>query len=84
MAEVEKHYGLRAEGCISAPRRRLKPLSRSDGINAFLRLGRAAQGLLPHRKVEPLQRALAGKKAWITGLRAAAIGDARRAAGPRV
>lgn len=42
---------------------------RKNGINAFydsVELRKACCGI---RKVEPLQRALAGKKAWITGLR---------------
>ena len=44
---------------------------RSHGINAFydsVELRKACCGV---RKMEPLRRALAGKKAWITGLRAA-------------
>ncbi|HRJ24914.1 MAG TPA: phosphoadenylyl-sulfate reductase [Thauera sp.] len=44
---------------------------RSQGINAFydsVELRKACCGV---RKMEPLRRALAGKKAWITGLRAA-------------
>jgi uncharacterized protein (DUF934 family) len=35
----------------------------------LLRRRRAAQGVLRVRKVEPLKRALAGKRGWITGLR---------------
>ena len=38
---------------------------RQHGINAFYDLGHAAQGLLLRPKVEPLKRALAGKRAWI-------------------
>jgi 3'-phosphoadenosine 5'-phosphosulfate sulfotransferase (PAPS reductase)/FAD synthetase len=44
---------------------------RSHGINAFydsVELRKACCGV---RKMEPLRRALAGRKAWITGLRAA-------------
>ena len=43
---------------------------RSNGINAFYQSIELRKACCFARKVEPLQRALAGKKAWITGLRA--------------
>ena len=43
---------------------------RAHGINAFYESIELRKGCCYMRKVEPLQRALAGKKAWITGLRA--------------
>jgi phosphoadenosine phosphosulfate reductase len=41
------------------------------GINGFYDSVEARKACCQARKVEPLQRALAGKQAWITGLRAA-------------
>jgi phosphoadenosine phosphosulfate reductase len=69
IARVKSHYGLALR--LYYPRHDLaEAWTRENGINAFLRVGRAAQGLLSFvRKVEPLQRALAGRKAWITGMR---------------
>ena len=43
---------------------------RSNGINAFYESIELRKGCCHMRKVEPLQRALNGKKAWITGMRA--------------
>ena len=43
----------------------------SSGINAFYESVDSRKQCCYVRKVEPLQRALAGKKAWITGLRRA-------------
>ena len=70
IGEVERRYGTRLEiyfpdaGAVEA-------YVRSHGINAFydsVELRKACCGV---RKMEPLRRALAGRKAWITGLRAA-------------
>jgi phosphoadenosine phosphosulfate reductase len=43
---------------------------RSNGINAFYESIELRKACCFMRKVEPLQRALHGKKAWITGMRA--------------
>lgn len=43
---------------------------RSNGINAFYESIALRKACCYMRKVEPLQRALAGKKAWVTGMRA--------------
>jgi len=43
---------------------------RSNGINAFYESIELRKACCFMRKVEPLQRALQGKKAWITGMRA--------------
>jgi len=43
---------------------------RSNGINAFYESIDLRKACCYMRKVEPLQRALRGKKAWITGMRA--------------
>ena len=43
---------------------------RSNGINAFYESLALRKACCFMRKVEPLQRALSNKKAWITGMRA--------------
>ena len=48
----------------------LERYTREHGINAFYDSVELRKGCCFVRKVEPLRRALAGKKAWITGLRA--------------
>ncbi|MBK9446720.1 MAG: phosphoadenylyl-sulfate reductase [Betaproteobacteria bacterium] len=69
MAEVQKHYGLKLK--VYTPRHELlEPFVREKGINAFYESVELRKGCCFVRKVEPLQRALAGKKAWITGMRA--------------
>ena len=70
IGEVERRYGTKLK--IYFPdATAVENLVRSHGINAFydsVELRKACCGV---RKMEPLRRALAGKKAWITGLRAA-------------
>ncbi|ENO95747.1 phosphoadenosine phosphosulfate reductase [Thauera phenylacetica B4P] len=70
IGEVERHYGSKLE--IYFPDAgAVETFVRSHGINAFydsVELRKACCGV---RKMEPLRRALAGRKAWITGLRAA-------------
>jgi len=69
MAKVQEHYGLKLK--IYTPRAELlEPFVRTNGINAFYDSVELRKGCCHVRKVEPLQRALAGKKAWITGMRA--------------
>jgi phosphoadenosine phosphosulfate reductase len=69
IAEVKKHYGLALK--LYYPRHDLvETYTRSNGINAFYESVELRKGCCHVRKVEPLQRALAGKKAWITGMRA--------------
>jgi phosphoadenosine phosphosulfate reductase len=43
---------------------------RNQGINAFYESVTLRKSCCAIRKVEPLKRALAGKRAWITGMRA--------------
>lgn len=43
---------------------------RSNGINAFYESIELRKACCFMRKIEPLQRALKGKKAWVTGMRA--------------
>jgi len=69
IAEVRHHYGLRLE--LYAPRHdNVEHFTRNHGINAFYDSVELRKACCHARKVEPLQRALAGKKARITGLRA--------------
>ncbi|MBK8743971.1 phosphoadenylyl-sulfate reductase [Propionivibrio sp.] len=69
IAEVKEHYGLTLK--LYYPRHDLvEAYTRENGINAFYESVELRKGCCHARKVEPLQRALAGKKAWITGMRA--------------
>ncbi len=69
MARVQEHYGLKLK--VFTPRAELlEPFVRENGINAFYDSVEMRKGCCHVRKVEPLQRALSGKKAWITGMRA--------------
>ena len=69
MAQVERHYAI--------PLKRYQPQQAAldryiseHGIDAFYESLALRQSCCGIRKVEPLGRALAGKRAWITGLRA--------------
>jgi phosphoadenosine phosphosulfate reductase len=69
MAAVRQHYGLKLK--IFFPQAStVEDYVRSHGINAFYDSVDLRKACCHMRKVEPLQRALAGKRAWITGLRA--------------
>ncbi len=69
MAAVQKHYGLKLK--VYFPQSAaVENYVRGHGINAFYDSIELRKACCHARKVEPLQRALAGKKAWITGLRA--------------
>ena len=48
---------------------RVASFVRTNGVNAFYDTVELRQGCCAIRKTEPLRRALAGKGAWITGLR---------------
>jgi phosphoadenosine phosphosulfate reductase len=70
IAEAERHYGRRLE--VVVPRHdTVQSFVAGFGINGFYDSVEARKACCHARKVEPLQRALAGKQAWITGLRAA-------------
>jgi len=69
MAATEKHYNTRLT--VYYPRHELvETYVRTHGINAFYESVELRKACCQIRKVEPLQRALTGKKAWITGMRA--------------
>ena len=69
MAAVHQHYGLKLKLYYPA-HEGVEAFTREHGINGFYDSVTARKACCHARKVEPLQRALAGKSAWITGLRA--------------
>ena len=69
IAKVQQHYGLKLK--LFYPRHELiEAYTREHGINAFYESVELRKACCHARKVEPLRRALAGKRAWITGMRA--------------
>ncbi len=69
MAELESVYQTRLKALF--PRHEtVESYVREHGINAFYTSVDLRKACCHMRKVEPLQRALQGKKAWITGMRA--------------
>lgn len=69
MATVDKHYGLKLKVYFPRPEE-VESYVRQHGINAFYESVTLRKACCYARKVEPLRRALAGKRAWITGMRA--------------
>ena len=70
MAAVDSHYDLKLK--IYFPQaEEVESYVRNHGINAFYESVELRRACCEVRKVEPLRRALAGRKAWITGLRSA-------------
>jgi len=70
IASAERHYGQRLE-VFYPERASVESFVAAHGIDGFYDSVAARKACCHARKVEPLQRALAGKKAWVTGLRAA-------------
>lgn len=69
MAAVDSHYDLKLK--IYFPQaEEVESYVRNHGINAFYASVTLRKACCYARKVEPLKRALAGKRAWITGMRA--------------
>lgn len=69
MHELQQHYGLKLT--LYYPRHEsIEEYTRNNGINAFYDSVELRKACCQIRKVEPLQRALASRKAWITGMRA--------------
>lgn len=69
IAEVERSYGTKLR--LYFPRHEtVEDYVRSHGINAFYESIELRKACCHMRKVEPLRRALTGKKAWVTGMRA--------------
>ncbi|MDK9703754.1 MAG: phosphoadenylyl-sulfate reductase [Sulfuritalea sp.] len=66
--ETERHYGRKLE--VYFPRHEaVEDYARLHGSHGFYGSVEARKACCHARKVEPLQRALAGKGAWVTGLR---------------
>lgn len=69
MADVEQTYVIKP--LVFFPKHEaVETYVRTQGINAFYESIELRKACCHMRKVEPLQRALAGKQAWITGMRA--------------
>jgi len=68
-AETEKRYGRRIEA-IYPQHANLEALVKKHGVNGFYNSRDARLACCHARKVEPLNRALAGAEGWIAGLRA--------------
>ncbi|NDP42832.1 MAG: phosphoadenylyl-sulfate reductase [Aromatoleum sp.] len=67
---TREHYGLTID--VYAPdTRALEAYVRANGVNAFYDSVDLRQRCCAIRKTEPLRRALADKRAWITGMRRA-------------
>jgi len=70
MDRVRAHYGIAIE-VYWPDARSVEAYVRAQGMNAFYRSMELRQSCCAIRKTEPLARALAGRGAWITGLRRA-------------
>jgi phosphoadenosine phosphosulfate reductase len=68
VARVRKHYGLEIAGYHPWPGS-VDAYAEEFGIDGFYEGIEARKACCAVRKVEPLRRALAGKRGWITGLR---------------
>ncbi len=69
MGEVESTYNTKP--VVFFPKHEaVEDYVRTQGINAFYQSIELRKACCFMRKVEPLQRALAGKQAWVTGMRA--------------
>ncbi len=69
MADVEQHYAIKP--LVFFPKHdAVEHYVRTQGINAFYHSIDQRKACCHMRKVEPLKRALAGKQAWVTGMRA--------------
>jgi phosphoadenosine phosphosulfate reductase len=69
MQAVQQHYGLKLT-LYYPDTAAIETYTREQGINAFYESVDLRKACCFIRKVEPLKRALRGKRAWITGLRA--------------
>jgi len=70
LQKITEHYGLRLR-VLYPDGAALERLVAERGINGFFDSVENRKACCQVRKVEPLARALAGKRAWITGLRRA-------------
>lgn len=73
MSRLESHYGRKLD--VYFPEfQAVEDYVREQGINGFYQSIESRKECCRIRKLEPLRRALAGKGAWVTGLRAAQSG----------
>ena len=68
MKEVADRYGVRLQ-VYFPDNRAVEEFVSEHGVNAFYDSVELRKACCRIRKVEPLRRALAGKQAWVTGLR---------------
>ncbi|MEH6651929.1 MAG: phosphoadenylyl-sulfate reductase [Motiliproteus sp.] len=68
LAKVEARYKFKVNVYYPAAAS-VEAYVRDNGINGFFESQALRKGCCYVRKVEPLQRALSGKKAWVTGIR---------------
>ena len=68
LQQITDHYDLRIR-VVYPDREALEHLVAAHGINGFFDSVENRKACCQVRKAEPLRRALAGKRAWITGLR---------------
>ncbi len=73
LQQITHHYALRIR-VVYPSGDALERLVAEHGINGFFNSVASRKACCEVRKVEPLRRALAGKRAWITGLRRAQAG----------
>jgi phosphoadenosine phosphosulfate reductase len=73
-ARTEERYGARI-AAVYPQREPLEALVSRQGIDGFRQSVDARRACCDVRKVEPLRRALAGGRAWVTGLRAGQSAD---------
>jgi phosphoadenosine phosphosulfate reductase len=79
-AEAERRFGVRVEWYFPDTAR-LERLVRNGGVYSFRGSPAERRACCRVRKIEPLQRALGGLRAWVTGLRREES-ETRRAAAP--
>ena len=68
-AETEQRYGLKIQSFHPDPGRLARFIA-EKGVNGFYDSRPARESCCDIRKVEPMERALAGASAWVAGLRA--------------
>ena len=68
LGQAERHFKRRIE-VFFPDTQAVEQYVRYNGINGFFESVTQRKGCCEVRKVEPLKRALAGKRAWITGMR---------------
>jgi phosphoadenosine phosphosulfate reductase len=68
IAKVRKHYGIAVKKYSPWPES-VDAYVEQNGLDGFYESVEARKACCNLRKIEPLRRALAGKRSWITGLR---------------